>query len=52
MRAEESLSTQKSLLETLQPPPLIHHSDKGLQFCSNEYVNHLNQNNIKISMTQ
>lgn len=32
--------------------PLIHHSDRGLQYCSKLYVNHLLQNNIQISMTE
>ncbi len=32
--------------------PLIHHSDRGLQYCSNEYQKLLSQNNIKSSMTQ
>jgi putative transposase len=31
---------------------LIHHSDRGLQYCSNEYTQYLTQNNILISMTQ
>lgn len=31
---------------------LIHHSDRGIQYCSNVYTQKLNQNNIKISMTQ
>lgn len=31
---------------------LIHHSDRGLQYCANEYQNILNKNNIKCSMTQ
>jgi putative transposase len=35
---------------TLQP--LIHHSDRGLQYCSKLYVNHLLKNNIQISMTE
>jgi len=30
---------------------LIHHSDRGVQYCSNEYVKILNKNSIKISMT-
>ena len=30
---------------------LIHHSDKGIQYCSHEYVNLLKTNEIKISMT-
>ena len=31
---------------------LIHHSDRGLQDCSNEYQKLLEKNNIKCSMTQ
>ena len=32
--------------------PLIHHSDRGLQYCSQEYVQIAVDNNIKISMTE
>ena len=32
--------------------PLIHHSDRGLQYCSNEYQALLIRNNIKASMTE
>lgn len=31
--------------------PLIHHSDRGLQYCSNHYQNILNRSKIKPSMT-
>ena len=31
---------------------LIHHSDKGLQYCSNEYQKFLNKHNITCSMTE
>lgn len=31
---------------------LIHHSDRGLQYCSHEYVRLLQQHNIRISMTE
>ncbi len=31
---------------------LIHHSDRGLQYCSADYVKKLSENNIKISMTE
>jgi putative transposase len=31
---------------------LIHHSDRGLQYCSADYVEKLKTNNIKISMTE
>ena len=32
--------------------PLIHHSDRGLQYCSKLYVNYLLKNNMQISMTE
>ena len=32
--------------------PLIHHSDRGFQYCSDEYTNLLKENNVRISMTQ
>lgn len=31
---------------------LIHHSDRGVQYCSHSYVKMLQKNDIKISMTQ
>lgn len=31
---------------------LVHHSDRGSQYCSNEYIEILKQHDIKISMTQ
>lgn len=31
---------------------LIHHSDRGLQYCSKEYVELSNRNNVQISMTE
>lgn len=34
------------------PGQLIHHSDRGLQYCSAAYVKTLKQNNISISMTE
>ena len=35
-----------------QASQLIHHSDRGIQYCSHEYVKLLQDNNIKISMTE
>ena len=32
--------------------PLIHHSDRGIQYCCDPYVSLLQQNQIRISMTQ
>ena len=31
---------------------LIHHSDRGVQYCCNMYVDELNKNGIRISMTE
>lgn len=31
---------------------LIHHSDRGVQYCCNDYVKLLNKNNVQISMTE
>ena len=31
---------------------LIHHSDRGVQYCCDDYVRLLNNNNIRISMTE
>ena len=33
------------------PETLIHHSDRGIQYCSTAYVKLLNDNHIRISMT-
>lgn len=44
--AISSFSNKRKNLE------LIHHSDRGTQYCSTEYVKLLNANNIKISMTE
>lgn len=35
-----------------QEEPLIHHSDRGIQYCSHKYVAILTGNNIGISMTE
>lgn len=32
--------------------PLIHHSDRGVQYCCNEYVSTLQKHQVQISMTQ
>lgn len=36
----------------INPYSLIHHSDRGVQYCSNDYVQLLNSNHIHISMTR
>jgi len=53
----EAASTLKALVMALKnrkypDKPLIHHSDRGLQYCSRLYTNTLLRNNIAISMTE
>jgi putative transposase len=54
----ETIETLKALQMALkQLPdqlagPLIHHSDRGAQYCSEVYVKLLQDNNIQISMTE
>ena len=38
--------------QRISPFILIHHSDRGVQYCSGEYVDILEEENIAISMTQ
>ena len=56
----ENLTTEGNLLALkkaintteLKELSLIHHSDRGLQYCSDEYQKILEKNNISCSMTQ
>jgi len=53
----QAVHTTKALLVALEactekPLQLIHHSDRGIQYCSFDYVNLLREHNIKISMTE
>jgi hypothetical protein len=52
----ESVHTTNALRMALQSIKetnnLIHHSDRGLQYCSSEYVELLRSKNIQISMTE
>lgn len=57
LEAVESVQALKMALSGLFMEPgghfqLIHHSDRGVQYCSYEYVKLLQDNNIKISMTE
>jgi len=55
----DNLSTESSLMALKMAVksrknkkfPLIHHSDRGLQYCADDYQTTLNKNNIKCSMT-
>ena len=43
---------QMALKNRMYQEPIIHHSDRGSQYCSHQYVNLLNQNTIGVSMTE
>lgn len=52
MTAEDvSRALNQAIRNRLSTQPLIHHSDRGLQYCSQQYQNHLKANAIKPSMT-
>lgn len=54
LKVESTLKALKIALKQRKYPDrnLIHHSDRGFQYCSDEYINTLIENNIDISMTQ
>lgn len=54
MEALESAKALTMAIKTLNPDVtcLIHHSDRGLQYCSSKYVNKLKKRGIEISMTK
>ncbi len=54
LRAENAIIVLKMALKQWnnRTSELIHHSDRGVQYCSEKYVKLLENNDIKISMTQ
>jgi transposase InsO family protein len=54
LSAEGCLNALEMALAARTKPcnALIHHSDRGVQYCSKPYVDRLTQNNIAISMTE
>lgn len=46
------LALKKALAQKPPETIVIHHSDRGIQYCSNEYVRLLQQSNAMISMTE
>ena len=50
----ESIQALKMALNSIKTKStqLIHHSDRGIQYCSNSYVKLLQDYNVKISMTE
>jgi transposase InsO family protein len=49
---EGSVSALKKAIRENVVKKLIHHSDRGVQYCSHEYVKILKKNKIEISMTE
>src|SRR5690625_2922999 len=53
MKTELTLkSLNKAILSRQPGESLIHHSDRGSQYCANEYINVLNDHEIQISMSR
>ena len=54
MNTQSSLTALKNAIKQRREKEkaLIHHSDRGLQYCSDQYQKLLYKNNIKCSMTQ
>lgn len=54
LEAVETVKALRMALQSIEKPAsyLIHHSDRGLQYCSKEYVGLLNEYEVKISMTE
>jgi transposase InsO family protein len=54
LNAESSLKALRTAIKQRKNKdlPLIHHSDRGLQYCANDYQSILNKNGILTSMTQ
>jgi putative transposase len=51
MRATANINALKMALKE-HKAPLVHHSDRGSQYICKDYINLLNEGNIKISMAQ
>lgn len=54
METAQTIQALKMALRTIQtnPTELIHHSDRGFQYCSYQYTKLLHDNRILISMTE
>ena len=57
LQTSETIQALQMAIASLTKTPndqvrLIHHSDRGTQYCSKEYVKLLQNNNIEISMTE
>jgi putative transposase len=53
MRKELIIEALKRAMTSRQPgDDLIHHSDRGSQYCSKDYIDELNEANVQISMSK
>lgn len=53
MKVSSAVVALKQALAQKPPETIVmHHSDRGIQYCSNEYVSLLNEHHAMISMTQ
>lgn len=52
LEAAGSIQALQMALSDITAKGLIHHSDRGVQYCCNEYVQILKTNGIKISMSE
>jgi putative transposase len=53
LELEGCLRALKRAIKQARPEAgLVHHSDRGIQYCSNQYVDELSKRKIKISMTE
>ncbi len=51
LSADLTIEALKDAILKRDTSDLIHHSDQGIQYCSSDYVNILNENHILISMS-
>ena len=47
---DAAVALNKALFQITNPEGMIHHSDRGIQYCSKEYTALLKRNGVKISM--
>lgn len=53
IKKELSIQALRMAILSRQPPKgVIHHSDRGSQYCSNDYIDILNDKNMQISMSK
>ncbi|MBP2241486.1 putative transposase [Cytobacillus eiseniae] len=53
MKKELTVQALNMAIISRQPPEgVIHHSDRGSQYCSNDYIDVLNENKMQISMSK